>query len=425
MAAGSGPRARGREVLIPVVGATGGALVRVIARHEAPPAHPAGLDPVISELIEHGLYQAGQVAWAALRRCGQRRGGWLASSGAYISVANPGDFGGLSPANARSAELGLALALALQRAGSPLREVLATGMLDPGSHDPSVPVRPIAHLQGKLDVIAAEFRQAGAAPAPSLLLLPRTDPDGTPVETRYAERLDELAKMGIRTRVVDTLAEALVLVAARRMARHPAETAVKTVAALVLLIGLAVAGAWQFLTLPIDASFTPVARLDGTTLITPLRARMGAQGNPEVLPACAAGPATRLATGEMLAIRFVTAPQAPTRWLGIQAAVVAVGSISGVKVLPLPLGVLAGFVPGETQGFVAEVIDPAQENLLAILLQPGRAFDLTSLESHLRARIDPLDPAVRLSAASNLLRTMAPGVLFHRFTSTGDVPPCP
>ncbi len=424
MTAGSRERTNGHEVLIPVVGSAGGTLVRVVARHEQPPAHPAGLDPVISELVEHGLYQAGQTAWAALRRCGQRRGGWLAGPGVSLSLANPGDLVGLSPANARSAELGLALALALQRAGAPLHEVLATGMLDSGSSDPAVPVRPVAHLESKLALIATEFRQAGAAPVPSLLLLPRTDPDGTLVESRYAEPLAELARLGIRTRVVDSLADALTQIAARRMARHPAETALKTLAVLGLLICVATAGAWQWLNQPIEAWFVPVARLDGTTVVTPLRARVGGPGLPEILPGCVAGPATRLASGEMLAIRFVTAPQSPTRWLGTQAAVVAVGSASGVKVLPLPSDVAGGFAAGDIQGFVAEIIDPAQENLLAILLQPGRAFDLTALETRLRARIDPLAPAVRLSAASNLLATMAPGVLIHRFTSTGDTPPC-
>lgn len=412
------------EVLIPVVGAGGGALLRAVARNERPPTHPAGLDPVISELNDHGLYQVGLTAWAALRRCGQRRSGWLAARETSLGVANPGDVPGLTQTNARSAELGLALALALQRADSPLREVIATGALDSGGNDRAVPILPVAHLDQKLKLIAAEFRQPGAAPVPPMLLLPRLEPDGTPVEIRHADALAELARLGIAVRVVDTLTDALSLISAQRLARHPAETLMKRSAALVLLVGIALAGGWTWLARPIEARFVPVTLPDGATAITPLRVRPGAQGIPEALHGCPAGPATRLATGEALAIRFVTAPHAPSRWLGMQAAVVAVGSVTGVKVLPLSPILPADHTPGDVSGFIAEIADPAQENLLAILLRPGRPFDLAALEARLRERVGPLDPAVRLSVAENLLRTMAPGALIHRFTTTGALVPC-
>lgn len=436
---GAARRSRGHEVLIPVVGvddhafqpgvgtaegSEAGSLVRVVARPDMPPPHPAGLDPVIAELNDVGLYQAGQTAWAALRRCGQKRSGWLAAQSVSLGVANPGDVNGLAPANAHSAELGLALALALQRAGSPLHEVIATGALDPGGRDPLVPVLPIAHLDRKLELIAAEFRQPGAAPVPPLLLLPSKEPDGTPVERRHAAALKALRRRGIQAEPVATLAEALIRVRAQQLARHPGERLVKAVVALAVVLGFALAGGLVWLNRPIEAQFLPVTLPDGRVAQTPLRVRLGAEGLPEALTECEAGTAARLATGEALAIRFATAAHGPSRWLGTQAAVVAVGSATGVKVLPATTAIPGGFVPGTAQSFIADIVDPAQENLLAILLRPGRAFDPAALEARLQARLAGLDPAVRLSAAENLLRTQAPGILVHRFTTTGQTPPC-
>lgn len=414
---------RAHEVLFPVVANGGGALLRVVARNERPPPHPSGLDPVISELMDNGLYSAGQTAWAALRRCGQRRSGWLAAREAFLGVVNPGDLPGLTPVNARSAELGLALALALQRANSPLREVIATGALDTGGGNRDVAVTPVAHIEQKLKLIASEFRQPGAAPVPPLLLLPCYEPDGTLVETRHADILAELARFGIKVQFVETLRQALEHVSAQRLARHPAERAVKLASGLLALLAFAATSAWLWFQQPIEARFLPVTLSDGTTSATPLRVSLSsAEGVPEALEGCPVGPAARIATGEALALRFSTAPHTPSRWFGTHAAVVVVGSETGVKIVPAIEP--SGFEPDTAQGFIARVIDPPEENLLAVLMRPARPFDLAHLEAQLRDRIDPLDPAVRLRAAENLLPTMARGVLFHRFTSTGGTAPC-
>lgn len=403
-----------------------GCLVRVMARAELPPPHPAGLDPVIAELNDIGLYQAGQTGWAALRRCGQKRGGWLAARSVSLGVANPGDVTGLDPANARSAELGLALALALGRAASPLPEVIATGALDAGGRDPQIPVLPIAHLDRKLALIAAEFRQPGAAPVPPLLLVPCTEPDGTPVETRHGAALAALQRLGIRIQPVATLAEALAHLRARQLARHPAERLVKAAGATALALALAAGGGWVWVNQPITAHFLPVTLPEGTAAPTPLRVRLDASGRPEALTDCPAHPATtnRLATGESLAIRFATTPHGPAQWLGTRAAVVAVGSATGVKVPMTGSAIPGSFPPEMAQSFIIDIVDPAQDNLLAILLRPGRSFDLAALEARLQARLGGLDPAVRLSAAENLLRTLAPGILLYRFTTTGQEPAC-
>src|SRR5262245_14445484 len=114
-----------REALIPMVGGKLlGTLCRIAADGELPPAHPAQLDRALSELLESGLYQAGQQAKAAAHMFKLPRSGWLRATTVALHVVNPGDVVGLAAENATSAELGLALAMLMYRGQTDERCVL-------------------------------------------------------------------------------------------------------------------------------------------------------------------------------------------------------------------------------------------------------------------------------------------------------------
>ena len=422
-----------REVLIPLVAgpeAQTGALGRVLADADLPPPHPARLDPVISELLEHGLYQAGQQALAGLRRYRQRSRGWFRGRSGALSVANPGDLLGLAPANANSAELGLALALALFRAQARTAVVLATGALDSGESDPRVPVRPIHHLGAKLAHIERHFRQAGGSAPPKLCLVPTTDPDGVPVTERHSAAIQALAELGIGVRPVATLAEALECIGARDRAPHPAERTLRWSAGLVVGAAVGLLAAVLYLDRPLPLAFAPASLADGRVALTPLRAHWSTQTGLSPLPNCSPGtgglPVYR--SGDVVALRLVWPDSGigADRWLGYFGVVVGVGAISGVKVLPLqPDRTDSPLMPGTVHGVLVPVVDPEEDNLLAILVRRARPFDREQLQRQLGGHLDGLRPSEQISAASNWLERQAPGVLTYRFRNTAQEASCP
>ena len=422
-----------REALIPLVGGggggRGGALGRVLADADLPPPHPARLDPAISELLEHGLYQAGQQAVAALRRHRQRRRGWLGARIGALAVANPGDFLGLTAANAGSAELGLALALALFRAQSRTLSILATGTLAPGDPDPRVPVQPVHHLGAKLAHIDRHFRQAGGSPPPRWCLVPTVDPDGAVVSERYAIAIAALAELGITVQPVATLAEALDLIGARDLAPRPAERFLRWslgTSAAVVSLGV-VAMFWVERPLPLD--FVPASLPGGQVALTPMRAYWHPERELQPLPECrlGAGSLPLYRNGEVVALR-VRLPETGNgleRLMGHYAVLVGVGSASGVKVLPLrPDRSDAALVPGAIQAVLVPVAGPEEDNLLAVLVRRARPFDRDVLHGQLGIHLEGLGPEERISAAGNWLESYAPGVLTYRFRNTTQEVPC-
>jgi hypothetical protein len=187
-----------REVLIPLVGpGSGGALCRVAADGNLPPHHPAHLDRSISDLLESGLYQAGQQARAAVRRL-RLNGGWLRRPAPVaLSIVNPGDVAGLAPDNSASAEIGLALAMLMYLAQSPNQTVIASGSLEANSVDPDGRIRPVHHLHAKFGVVERHFRQSGVAAPPALFFTPAVDVDQAEVREKYADAVARLLAMGI------------------------------------------------------------------------------------------------------------------------------------------------------------------------------------------------------------------------------------
>jgi hypothetical protein len=406
-----------REALIPVVGdAAGGSVARIAADGELAPPHAAQLDRSLIELLEHGLYQAGQQAKSAVRLFALPGHGWLPRAREALHVVNPGDVVGLGAENANSAELGLALALLMFRAQTEQRAVIASGALDLGSGRRDIPVLPIHHLAGKLRLVERHFTQPGSAPPPRNFLLPAHDPDGVSVADRYRAEIKALSALGIEVHGVSTLVDAARLVGARRRALSPAERSLRRLLAVSAAVAAAAAAMHYWFTSPIAMSFAPVATADGSLIATPARSVLGASSTELLQPCLVGGRTPGFSVGEHMAVRLRTgARQGPGSWLGGFQHVLVSISDSGVKVLPPPTKV--SVPPGTDVGYLLEVREPEEETLLVWLAKRGSAFDTAGLETHLRKQLQTLHPSERISAARNLLQAAAPGVLIYSFRS--------
>ncbi len=408
-----------REVLIPMVaGHSSGAIARISADGELADRHAAQLDRSLVDLLECGLYKAGQQSKAAGRlvRLGGR--GFLRGAGEALHVDNPGDIIGLGAENSSSAELGLALALLMYRSQAQLRSVLATGALDLSQGDRSVPVLPIHHLGQKLRTVLRHFQQPGAATAPRILLAPEKDPDGVAIVERYQREVGELREAGVEVHGTRSLSDAARLVGAHRPAVTRLERNIRRalMASAACLAAAAVFRAWYVS--PIDLSFATVANPDGSITATP--ARLGPAGSAnDILPPCRVpgSDTPAFVIGEQLAMSLKTGKEQDLGALlgGYQLVLVSVSGTSGEKSL-LPPG-KGSVTPGSELPFRTGVRAPEEETLLVWLAKRGGAFDRTALDAELHGVIDPLKPAERISAARNFLSRMAPGFLSYTFRS--------
>jgi hypothetical protein len=406
-----------REALIPLVGdAAGGSVARIAADAELAAPHAAHLDRSLIELLENGLYQAGQQAKSAVRQFPLPGHTWLPRASEALHVVNPGDVVGLGAENANSAELGLALALLMFRAQSEQRAVIASGALDLNSGRRDVPVLPVHHLAGKLRLIVRHFSQPGSAPAPRNFLIPSHDPDGVPIAERYGAEIKALGELGIGVHGVSTLGEAAHLAGARRRALNSAERHLRQAAYASAAVFAAVLALHYWFNAAIAMSFIPLTNADSSLVATPARSVL--RSTPaQLLPPCRVnGRMPAFPVGEHMAVRLRTGSQHGfAAWFGgYQHALVSV-SDSGIKVLPPPTA--APVVPGAEVGYLLEVREPEEETLLVWLAKRGSPFDTAELEAKLRKQLQTLRPSERISAARNLLQTAAPGVLLYSFRS--------
>jgi hypothetical protein len=403
-----------REVLIPVVGGAGAgdAIIRVRADGTLPAPHAAGLEGEISELLQFGLYAAGQQARAAVPAI-LGRSGWTRLVPMALWIQNPGEAQGLSDENAASAELGLALGLVMFRHQSAVRQVIATGRVAVRQGDAAV-VAPVHHIARKMQVVLAITRQAGAAAPPGLFLTPATDPDGTPVAQRYAGLIAQLAAIGIEVRPVADLRDAARAVGgldpiAPPLRRWLGRTAAG-IAAFAALGGLA---AWA-LDRPIALTFEPAAFDGGRIAATPLRARRDG-GMFRLLPGCDGRDGTPQYRPGDLVMAKVRAGSAQdwTRILGRhRLSLVAVTPGNVVKVIPLPGS--GELDPGGQLSFAVTVSEPAEEMLLYVLARRLRPVDGERLSRELRAALEPRAPAERLNVATLMLGNQGAGRLGYQ-----------
>jgi hypothetical protein len=312
----------------------------------------------------------------------------------------------------------MALALLMYRSQADSRAVLATGALELGYGGRDVPILPVHHMGQKLRTVVRYFSQPGAANAPRLFLVPQHDPDGAPVLERYGPEKEALNGVGVELRGVATLTEAANLVGARRHAVWPAERRLRRLvaAAAAGAVGLAAFNSWY--NSSIALSFATTANPDGTISATPGRYQRGATTG-DLLPPCriSGSDTPGFVIGEQMAVRLRTGnPHDLASWLGgYQHVLVSISNTSGAKVLPLPSP--RPVAAGAETGYLLDVRQPEEETLLVWLAKRGPPFDTTGLEARLRATLQPLQPAERMSAARNLLRKLAPGSLFYSFRS--------
>jgi hypothetical protein len=415
-----------REVLIPLVdGRSAGALCRVTANGTLPSAHPAHLDRAISELLECGLYQAGQQAQAAVRRVELPRG-WLdRPAPVALSVLNPGDVVGLTPDNSASAELGLALAKLMFITQSGVERVIATGRLLPKVDGADALVAPINHLRAKFALVIRYFSQPGAPPPPKLFFTPLTDTHDEPVRVKFAAEIDELRQMGITVQPVADLGAAASAVRAIRLARRPYVRWSERAITLLVLVSIGAAGAYWSLSRSIPLQFLSAALANGRVAMTPAGLRKQPSGDDVLLSNCSSPDGLAiLRSGDTLVFRVGSIPE--SAWLQpFQRQfhlLVAVSDKSGAKVLPLPQDIeTAGVHSGDAIAFKLSVTDgPDEDNMVALVARRFRPFDAAAIEKSLHERLASLQPSERISATRNLLSRIAPGYIEFAFRSTRE-----
>jgi hypothetical protein len=403
-----------REVLIPMVGESGGAVARVAADAELPQAHPAQLDREISELLECGLYQSGQQAKAAVRSLRRSGAGLLGRPRAALSVVNPGDIVGLGSENSASAELGLALALLAFQSQSAAPAVIATGALEQGAGTTDVRIKPVHHIGQKFRVVAQHFSQPGSAKPPHWFLVPAADSDGEPIGTRYAAEVAALAARGIGLRPVGTLREAMQAIGAQRIAQRRIERRLRGGLMFAGFAVLAAAIGVYWLNSPLTLAFTSGPAPDGRIVMTPLRiierdgrTRMQAP----CMPSPGALPAFELNDQIGIRLRIVASDDDPTPWLGGYhfMAVVLTGERAPRAVVPRE------WDPEGRAQFVWDIVGSPDESTLIFLARRGFAFDADKLLADLLHSLAPLQASERESAAREFLRRSAPGVTTYRF----------
>jgi hypothetical protein len=416
-----------REVLVPFVAGNGGVAVlgRIVADGGLPAPHPAKLEPEISELLSVGLYGAGQAARAAVRRLRQRY--WPTPRATALSVVNPGELLGLAEENARSAELGLALALLLFQSQAPIRCVLATGTLasvDGGQ----VRVASVHHMRPKFAAVEKHYRQAGIARPPTLMLVPETDPDGYAVAKRYASEIRRVAALGIAVQPVSDLKEA----AERIGALHPAwptsaRAAAVTAPAVLVVTGL-VSAAVLALRAPIPLAFADAVAVEGGAIQrTPFRAKLERNDTWTLLPQCRTQdglPAYRPYDQIMFALRTGE----PTDWISRQTGlhIASVTVAPGlVKVLPIDT-VDRSYAPGEVIFRAWPLIEPVRPGpvLIAFLARRLYPFNRERLQADLDSRLRALNSEEQLNAARLHLEQIAPAAIFYYLREIGEDEQC-
>jgi hypothetical protein len=417
-----------REVLVPVVAgdAATAVLARIVADGGLPAPHPAKLEPEISELLNVGLYSAGQMARAAVRRL--RRRYWPRPHTAALSVANPGELFGLAEENARSAELGLALALLLFQSQASTRCVLATGSVS-SVDGGKVSVLPVNHLHRKFATVEKHYLQIDIARPPVLMLVPETDPDGNGVAKRYAPEIERLAALGIAVQPVSDLSEAAERIDALRPAWPTgARATVATALAALLLVGLASA-AIRALSVPIPLAFTDALLVEGGTIQqAPFRATRQPEGTWVSRPPCSTKdglPAYRPNDQVMFAARAGDRMDWIGQLSGLYITLVAVTPGSIIKVMPINAADRA-YAPGEPIFWAWPLTKPSEPGpiLIAVLAQRLGPLDRDQLAKNLHSQLKLLEPAERLNGAQRYLEQIAPGAMFYYLREIGENEQC-
>lgn len=444
-----------RSVIVPIAGLAGASsLIEVRADDIPPPSNDEGFDPQLAKLFGWGtLYQSGATAMSAVRRLrlgsvGVGRLRMLRGQPipGYLSLQNAADIAGLDPANSRSAELGLALALIAYCGQSQATAIAATGQLETTARlgqavDRSVKVEPVGRLAAKIAAVAdnVEAQALGARTGRLCFYLPARTEDGAETLVAYAGELERLRRVcalqggTLDVCPVETLNDAVVHLGIRGIQPTPADRMIATglgVGALALIGWVAWA---SFVNAPMRLVFEDIVLADGNKVHSPLRATFEQERGAFVMsPACLGPQATPVyRSGEMLVLR--AAVRNSGTWNGLlsghQFIVVGVSERSGVKVLPPvafapPLhDVDAGVsLAGETLSVALPIEGPPERTKLVVLSKRGSPFDAAQVRKTIEEATAGKIENERINAATAALTRLAPGYIDYTFRSAeGDV----
>ena len=450
-----------RSVIVPLAGASSGALIEVRADNVPPQSNDEGFDPQLAQLFGwSGLYQSGATAVAAVRRLrlgavglGRLRALRGNPVSGYLSIANARDTDGLAPDQSRSAELGLALALIAYGGQSKATAIAATGRIDasprPGqAADRTVRVEPVGELGTKIGALAAFIDARAPADRTDHLCLfvPARTLDGENVIDAHKGELYRLRaacaaqSCALEVYPVETLNDAVVRLCVRGMLPTWTDRILAGGLGSAASVGVGLLAWTSFLDAPIRLSFEDIVLADGTATTSPIRAVFEqSQGAFVMRPQCLGAQATAMyRPGDTLIMRVGAASEGwLTRRLGGHRYVIAaVSEKSGVLVLPpesFAAAVKSGgdiVRPSATPSSTTELLlglpvtGPSERTKLIVLAKRASAFDAAGLRKNLEAAVAGKPEAERINAATAVLARAAPGYLDYSFRSVETDFPC-
>jgi hypothetical protein len=436
-----------RSVMIPLASAAGkhGRIAHVHA-DGGRPSNEAKLIPEIALLNDCKLYQAGTIALAALRQVALRPSRlavtqWLGQPPpAYLSVSNAPDLYGMATENSKSAQLGLALALAMYQCQSTARLVIATGELQTdatlghanGGSLTNVPVGPVGLIEAKLESVGRllDDHKGGAFSAAIPFFFPKCTSKGEETLAMHGAEFDRIVaayrERGIQLKLhpVSCLQDALHVLGLNRVPPTIRDRLTLAAAASVLVAGMAAAAVHWWLARPIALEFATYELSTGEAVQTPFPARPLKDGSFEEIESCFNAGGVPIYPAERGIVLHVVIKD-PVSWTeilgGYHFAVVTVSELSGAKVFP-PETWNAG--PSDREVSIGLPIDDvAETNALMVLAKRFTPFDTEALQSRLAALVAQKPPPERINTAVNALAKTAPGFVLYSFQSVkGDLP---
>ena len=397
------------NVLIPMVGSTG-TICRVSCDQYLAPEHPAQLDRRLSPLLECGLYSAGQQAIASAKALRLPGSGYLADHAFSLNVINQGDVIGLSPENARSAELGLALAWLGALTGHTRHAISATGLLDPISEN-KVKVGPIHYLREKLDLLIAYYSKPTSSEPPQFFLIPSLDPDQKSTPQKYHKEIEQLRLLGVTVIAVDTLAQACQILGFKRIGRTRFEKKLLHGLSALSLVICTLLGANLWLSRDLHIQFANVAMNNGHIQSTPTRASLEQDGTLSILEECRSNAASKIPkyrVGDQLAVKISPISEQ----LPVFGLAVAITERGGIQVFALPNRRL-----DITQGnaFSVDLTQVERHSLFMVIGRRLLPYDVLNVQKRLMDWTAKLAPEERLSGARNWLSENSSGHVEHFF----------
>lgn len=440
-----------RSVLIPLanLGGRDGRVARIVAGGVRTAYHAAGLNPHITDLHDWNLYEAGSNALGVVKNfvlpteslLGRLR---IRPLTAHISVTNGPEILGLDRHNAKSAELGIALAALMYETQSAAKMAIATGSLAQNAlPDGDIAILPIAYIDQKIAALrdALERQKGGAFASSIVFILPDKTEAGEKTAEVYAAELGSLQAqfkaqgVALSFCFAGRLRTALAALGGRAMKAHPAEKFASRVIAGAGAAALCALGLLTFLNAPIKLSFAEIDIASGERLDSPLRGVFDVSLQKYVVEKVCLGPQRMpvLRNGDSLFIRVKAEADAVSRLLGYNFAVLTVSEHSPVRAFTsdmislTPEAARLKSLNPNAQTELAGIIDitpPPERTTVFVLAQRWRHFDPGSLKREVEEVIADKPGADRINSAAAYLARRAPGYIDYYFVSTEDEPKC-